>query len=404
MRKEVSRWEEEHGLLLQQNGRLVVELESLRTECHHLRSQGEKNGYMLKDKEEEVERLTKALEVAEPWEEECVELRRRVEAHRRKEEEMRLHINKLDRYLLNMAADLDEARDSRVKAEKEVKIVREERENLRLRLQEVGNEVKGVSKPLHHANQSRQSFGHAVETLQSVLENFMAGIRDSSPPLDMCRMVGQGQHELLLSSSSSSATTAAKTSPNRSKHQHHHHPSRPASSPSSHQRGNHDNAHQSLADLASQVRTLYAEMASVSPRVVDEVVGVKRESKFLKNDLDEIASCIKGVVKKVDECVVVPVVGVALSLSQKIHDFDTNTDMMVEELRGLTRARISNVQAMLKEAHEEQADLVIENERLKHEAQSLQAMLTDTTELSSRLEEVRLVMMMMMMMMIMMPP
>jgi len=193
-KKEAMKWENEYGLLLQQNAQLLEELETSKGEYDRLRRSLSKAEALVKEKEDEVGSMAKALEMSELWESECHVLRRRVEAHSRKEEEMKLHIAKLDRYLLNMASELDESRGETQMKEKEKEMVVGERDGLKRKLCQVRKGMTGVIELLHHGHKARQSFDHVMDSLQSVLETFKASIRDSNKSLELCRSLAQSQY------------------------------------------------------------------------------------------------------------------------------------------------------------------------------------------------------------------
>jgi prefoldin subunit 5 len=349
----------ERGREQQQVNRLYDQLEEARAEARHLRQLLDEKAADLRETcDAEDARVATLMAANEGVSAARDALQKKVEGLERQGADMRQHINKLDRYLMTMAGELDETREARTQAEARAAQARQELERRGESDAERVQDLKALLKSLQRTQGTRRSFERILENLEGIMDGFKASaLRDS--PAELCRRLAAAQD-------GGQAGTVG------------------------------------LQDLVFDLRKVSAEAQALGPQLLDEVAAGRRESEFLAKDLDEMGGRLRKLIGRLagSNGGTGPGAGAGAgamqdvaapskqSVSQRLQVLDDAADETAQMLRGLMRSRVGNVHSLLRNSHQQQTDLMFENERLRKEGASLHASLADITEAKARIDAV----------------
>lgn len=349
LKGQVAWHERERAKVQQQVNRLYDELEGARGEVTHLRHE-------LQQKEAARARHEKALagvrdaaresqEGLESLQAERDQLVARLRAGEKERTEMRQHITKLDMYLVNMARELDESRDSRAELTERVKQLSGQLERREEQVSELSQDLQALSKWVTRTQGTKKSFDRALDSLQRLADRFKAtGMEEGT--MAMCRQLSSGVQ---------------------------------AATP------------EYVEGLSVSLRKLSSDARAIAVELLEEVAAGKRESEYISNDLNDLTSQLRKATVKLQQ-----VQGdkpqqpaaAAAPLTERLRALDEGADETSQRLRDLMRARVSHMQGLVRAAHEGQADVLAENERLQREAREAADRIATLESEVSRLQAV----------------
>jgi chromosome segregation ATPase len=354
-------WHEKERVRAQQHAaRLQQEVEGARAEAKRHQEALRERMALEADLGEARERERQAREEAER---DRAELLRRLQTLDASRADMRNHITKLDMYLVNLARELDGAREAKEAAEAREAGARRELEGRGEALGALANDLQGLSKALQRTQSTRRSFERVFANVQAALERFRASTVVN--PAEVGRKL--------------TAALLTQTSPQR--------------------RGGREGGGAvvigALEEVVGDLRRWLAEAQAFCPQLLDEVAVGRRESEFLSAELQELSGRLNKALAR-SSITGAPLEGGAdgarvrepEALALRLHELDDASEEIAQMLRGLVRGRVGNVQVLLRTAHEQQAELMAQAERLRREVALARTAAADAGDARERLQQV----------------